>query len=115
MQSIQNKVILITGASSGIGQATATVLAAAGGTILIGARRTERLEALTAEIVQAGGKARWRRLDVTSRGDRQASVDDAVQAFGRVDVIINNAGLMPLSPMAPLKVDEWDRMIDVNI
>ena len=115
MPSFENKVILITGASSGIGQATATVLAAAGGAILMGARRTERLEALTAEIVQAGGKARWRRLDVTSRGDRQASVDDAVQAFGRVDVIINNAGLMPLSPMASLKVDEWDRMIDVNI
>ena len=115
MPSIENKVILITGASSGIGQATATVLAAAGGTILMGARRTERLEALSKEIVQAGGKARWRRLDVTSRGDMQAFVDDALQEFGRVDVIINNAGLMPLSPMASLKVDEWDRMIDVNI
>ena len=115
MPSIENKVILITGASSGIGQATAKVLAAASGTILMGARRTERLEALTAEIAQAGGKACWRRLDVTSREDVQAFVDDALQMFGRVDVIINNAGLMPLSPLASLKVDEWDRMIDVNI
>ena len=115
MPSIENKVILITGASSGIGHATAKVLAAAGGILLLGARRTERLETLAAEIVQAGGKARWRRLDVTSRDDVQAFVDEALKAFGHIDVIINNAGLMPLSPLASLKVDEWDRMIDVNI
>jgi len=115
MSSIANKVILITGASSGIGEATAKVLASAGGTVMLGARRTERLDALAREIVQAGGKARFRRLDVTSREDTQAFVDEALAVFGRVDVIINNAGVMPLSPMASLKVDEWDRMVDVNI
>lgn len=115
MSSIENKVILITGASSGIGEATAKVLASAGGVVMLGARRTERLESLAAEIVQAGGKARFRRLDVTSRQDTQAFVDEALEVFGRVDVIINNAGVMTLSPMASLKVDEWDRMVDVNI
>lgn len=115
MSSIENKVILITGASSGIGEATAKILASAGGVVMLGARRTERLESLAAEIVQAGGKARFRRLDVTSRQDTQAFVDEALEVFGRVDVIINNAGVMPLSPMAALKVDEWDRMVDVNI
>lgn len=115
MPSIRNKVILITGASSGIGEATAKVLANTGGAVMLGARRTERLEPLVAEIAQAGGAARFRRLDVTSREDTQAFVDEALAVFGRVDVIINNAGVMPLSPMAALKVDEWDRMIDVNI
>jgi len=115
MSSIENKVILITGASSGIGEATAKVLASAGGTVMLGARRIERLEALAADIVQAGGKAHLRRLDVTSREDTQAFVDEALEVFGRVDVIVNNAGVMPLSPMASLKVDEWDRMVDVNI
>lgn len=115
MSTIAEKVILITGASSGIGEATARVLAAAGATVMLGARRTERLETLVAEIAQAGGKARSRRLDVTSREDTQAFVDEAVATYGRVDVLINNAGVMPLSPMASLKVDEWDRMVDVNI
>jgi len=115
MSSIENKVILITGASSGIGEATAKVLASAGGVVMLGARRTERLESLAAEIVQAGGKARFRRLDVTSRQDTQAFVDEALEVFGRIDAIINNAGVMPLSRMAALKVDEWDRMVDVNI
>ncbi|MGY8526827.1 SDR family oxidoreductase [Paracidovorax citrulli] len=115
MSTIAEKVILITGASSGIGEATARVLAAAGATVMLGARRTERLETLVAEIAQAGGKAHSRRLDVTSREDTQAFVDEAVAAYGRVDVLINNAGVMPLSPMASLKVDEWNRMVDVNI
>ncbi|MBY4896805.1 SDR family oxidoreductase [Cupriavidus sp. AU9028] len=115
MSTIAEKVILITGASSGIGEATARVLAKAGATVVLGARRTERLQALAAQIEEEGGKARYRRLDVTSRADMQAFVDEAVAAYGRVDVIVNNAGVMPLSPMASLKVDEWDRMVDVNI
>jgi NADP-dependent 3-hydroxy acid dehydrogenase YdfG len=115
MNSIADKVILITGASSGIGEATARTLAAAGGRVVIGARRTERLAALQADIEKAGGTALASKLDVTSRMEVQAFADAALDAFGRIDVIINNAGVMPLSLMSSLKVDEWDRMIDVNI
>ncbi len=109
------KIILITGASSGIGEATARLLAEAGHAVVLGARRTDRLEALVAELEQAGHTARCRRLDVTSREDMQSFVDAAIAEFGRVDVIVNNAGIMPLSPMASLKVDEWDAMLDVNV
>ncbi len=115
MLNIQDKVILITGASSGIGEACARLLAHKGARVLLGARRSDRLEALVGEIREAGGTAEFRRLDVTSRADTQAFVDFAVERFGRVDVLINNAGVMPLSPLEALKVDEWDRMIDVNI
>jgi len=115
MTDIANKIILITGASSGIGEATARELAAAGATVVLGARRIDRLEKLVDEIEAAGGQARARSLDVTSRDDVQAFVDAARAAYGRIDVIINNAGVMPLSPMASLKVDEWDRMVNVNI
>lgn len=115
MLNIQDKVILITGASSGIGEACARLLAQKGARVLLGARRSDRLEALVGEIREAGGTAEFRRLDVTSRADTQAFVDFAVERFGRVDVLINNAGVMPLSPLEALKVDEWDRMIDVNI
>lgn len=115
MESINEKVVLITGASSGIGEATARLLAAAGATVVLGARRTERLEKLVAEIEAAGGSASYRALEVTSRDDMKAFAAAAKSDFGRIDVIINNAGVMPLSPMASLKVDEWDRMVDVNI
>jgi NADP-dependent 3-hydroxy acid dehydrogenase YdfG len=115
MNSIESKVILITGASSGIGDATARTLAAAGACVVIGARRMERLAALQTAIESAGGKAIARKLDVTSRDQVQAFADAALDAFGQIDVIINNAGVMPLSLMSSLKVDEWDRMIDVNI
>ena len=115
MTDISDKVVLITGASSGIGEGTARELGKAGGRLLLGARRTDRLEKLAEEITQAGGTAVPRRLDVTSRDDVEAFVAAAVERFGRVDVIVNNAGLMPLSPLAALKVDEWDRMIDVNV
>jgi len=115
MLNIQDKVILITGASSGIGEACARLLAQKGARLLLGARRGERLERLVAEIREAGGSAACRRLDVTSREDTQAFVDFALQQFGRVDVLINNAGVMPLSQLDALKVDEWNRMIDVNI
>ena len=114
-QDLSNKVIAITGASSGIGEATARLLAARGARIVIGARRTDRLEALAAEIRQAGGAVQVRALDVTNRLDVLAFVEFAVERFGRLDVLISNAGVMPLSPLAALKIDEWDRMIDVNV
>ncbi|MBA1272348.1 SDR family oxidoreductase [Stutzerimonas azotifigens] len=115
MSNISGKIILITGASSGIGEATARLLAAQGATVVLGARRLERLESLAASINEAGGIAVCRALDVTRREDTQAFVDFAEQRFGRIDVIINNAGVMPLSKLDALKIDEWDRMIDVNI
>ncbi|MGB4074863.1 SDR family oxidoreductase [Pseudomonas sp.] len=115
MLNIQDKVILITGASSGIGEACARLLAEKGARLLLGARRTERLEQLVGEIRAAGGNAEYRRLDVTSQADTQAFVDAALAQYGRVDVLINNAGVMPLSRLDALKVDEWNRMIDVNI
>ncbi|PTQ07856.1 oxidoreductase [Sphingomonas oleivorans] len=115
MSNIANKIVLITGASSGIGEATARALGKAGAVVVLGARRTDRLENLAAEITAAGGKAIYKSLDVTSREDVQAFADAALDTFGRIDVIVNNAGVMPLSPMASLKVDEWDRMVDVNI
>jgi len=110
-----SKVILITGASSGIGEATARVLAANGAKVVLGARRTERLEKIVAEIRAKGGVAEFRALDVADRNDVNAFVAFAREKFGRVDVIFNNAGVMPVSPMNALKVDEWDRIIDVNI
>ncbi|WP_394615961.1 SDR family oxidoreductase [Lentzea sp. JNUCC 0626] len=105
-----SKVVLISGASSGIGEATARVLAAAGHQVFLGARREDRLAALAAEI---GGA--YAPLDVTSRGSFQSFVDAAVARYGRVDVLVNNAGVMPLSLLSSLKVDEWDRMVDVNV
>jgi len=115
MQNLDGKVVLITGASSGIGEATARTLAEAGATVVLGARRTERLEKLVREIEAAGGKALAKALDVTDQAEVAAFAAEARSRFGRIDVIINNAGVMPLSPMAALKVDEWDRMVDVNI
>ncbi|MGW2917886.1 SDR family oxidoreductase [Streptomyces angustmyceticus] len=109
------KVVLITGASSGIGAATARRLAADGHRVFLGARRDERLETLCGEIGSAGGTAAFRRLDVTSAADLRAFVEAARTTYGRVDVVVNNAGVMPLSPLAALKTDEWDRMIDVNV
>ncbi len=110
-----DKIVIITGASSGIGEATARVLAAAGMTVVLGARRVDRLEQVAAAITADGGRARVRSLDVTDRTDMADFAQSAFNEFGRIDVIVNNAGVMPLSPMASLKVDEWDRMVDVNI
>ncbi|WP_413740252.1 SDR family oxidoreductase [Sodalis sp. RH14] len=111
----ESKVILITGASSGIGEATARLLASQKHQLVIGARRTERLAALAGEIQASGGSVCFRALDVTSAKDVDDFARFAQETFGRIDVIVNNAGVMPLSPLAARKVDEWDRMIDVNI
>lgn len=110
-----DKVVLITGASSGIGAGIARELAAAGAKVMLGARRVDRLDALVAELRAAGGVAEARALDVTDRADVEAFAQVARDVWGRVDVIVNNAGVMPLSLMASMKVEEWDRMVDVNI
>lgn len=115
MPELSEKVVLITGASSGIGEAIATDLGKAGAKVVLGARRSERLEATVREIEAAGGTARAHPLDVTRREEVEAFVRGAKDEFGRVDVIVNNAGIMPLSPLRALKVDEWERMIDVNL
>ena len=114
-EGIENKVVVITGASSGLGEAAARHLAAHGATVVLGARRADRIEALAAELTAAGHKARAVVTDVTDRDQVRNLVDTAVREFGRIDVMLNNAGLMPLAPLERLKVDEWDRMIDVNI
>ena len=113
--SIAGKVVVITGASSGIGEVTAKHLASAGALVSLGARRKSRLDALAGEIRAAGGKAHVHVTDVTRRADVEALVHGAREEFGRIDVIVNNAGIMPLSPFERLKVDDWDRMIDINV
>jgi NADP-dependent 3-hydroxy acid dehydrogenase YdfG len=115
MSNIEGKVVAITGASSGIGEATARLLAERGAHVVVGARRTDRLEKLVADIRAKGGTADYRALDVTKRKDVDEFVQFAEKQFGKVDVVVNNAGVMPLSPLEALKVDEWDQMIDVNI
>ncbi|RXZ66395.1 SDR family oxidoreductase [Pelagerythrobacter rhizovicinus] len=112
MTNINDKIVLITGASSGIGEATARELAAAGAKLFIGARRSERLQALAEEL---GESIAWRTLDVTDAADFDAFAYAAEERFGRIDALVNNAGVMPLSPLASLKREEWKRMIDVNI
>jgi NADP-dependent 3-hydroxy acid dehydrogenase YdfG len=115
MGALADKVIAITGASSGIGEATARLLAQAGARVVLGARRLDRLDIIARESRAAGGEAVACALDVTRREDCDAFVKAAVQAFGGLDVLINNAGVMLVDPFAALKVDDWDRMIDVNI
>lgn len=115
MSHTQGKIVVITGASSGIGEATARGLAAAGMKVVLGARRTDRLQSLVQAIRAAGGEAEFLALDVADRAAFEAIIAFAETRFGGVDVLVNNAGLMPLSPLAALKTDEWDRMIDVNI
>ena len=112
---MSDKVILITGASSGIGAGIARELAASGARLLLGARRVDRLQALAAELEQQGAEVAVAALEVTSRASVQQFADVALKRWGRIDVMINNAGVMPLSPLASLKVDEWDQMVDVNI
>jgi NADP-dependent 3-hydroxy acid dehydrogenase YdfG len=113
--NIKGKVVVITGASSGLGEATARLLSAEGAAVVLGARRVERLKSLADELTDKGGKALAIATDVTDHEQVKKLVDAAVQKFGRIDVMINNAGLMPHSPLERLKIDDWDRMIDVNI
>ncbi len=113
--NIAGKVIIITGASSGMGEAAARHLAAQGATVVLAARRSDRIDAIAEEITKAGGKAVAFATDVTRPSDMQKVAAAAMEAFGRIDVLVNNAGVMPLSPIERLKIDEWDRMIDVNL
>ena len=113
--NIQDKVIVITGASSGLGEATAQHLSTLGAIVVLGARRVERIEALAHELNTAGAQALALQTDVTDAAQVQALVDAAISKYGRVDVMLNNAGLMPHSPLERLKIEDWDRMIDVNI
>ena len=112
---IQDKVIVITGGSSGIGYSTAKALAKKGAKIVAGARRLDKLETLKKEIIDDGGEIIICETDVTKKSDCDNLVKQAIDKYGTVDVLINNAGLMPLSFVKSLKIDEWDRMIDVNI
>ena len=114
-EGIKDKIVVVTGASSGLGEATARLLSAQGATVVLGARRADRLESLAKEFERHGGKALAVTTDVTRREQVKALVDSAVQTYGRIDVMINNAGLMPQAPLERLKIDEWDRMIDVNV
>lgn len=110
-----DKVILITGASSGIGEGIARELAARGAKVLMGARRTERLDAIAEDLRGIGAEVATWSLDVTDLGSMQEFAQTAISLWGRIDVLVNNAGVMPLSPMSALKFDEWERMVDVNI
>jgi len=115
MNNIENKVIVITGASSGLGEATARLLAKKGAKVVLGARRTEKLEAIVQDIRAEGGQAEFIGMDITKPQEVQALIEKALSAFGQIDVLVNNAGLMSIAPLSELKVDEWDRMIDINI
>ncbi|MDO5613328.1 MAG: SDR family oxidoreductase [Paracoccus sp. (in: a-proteobacteria)] len=114
-ENIANKVVVITGASSGLGAATARHLAEKGARVVLGARRADRIDALAKELTEAGFQATAVQTDVTDKDQVKALVDRAVEVYGRIDVMLNNAGLMPLAPLERLKTDEWDRMIDVNL
>ena len=113
--NIEGKVVVITGASSGLGEAAARLLSAQGATVVLGARRTERIQSIADELTGRGGKAIAITTDVTQYLNVKKLVDVAVQTYGRIDVMINNAGLMPNSPLDRLKIDDWNQMIDVNI
>ncbi|MDE1828722.1 MAG: SDR family oxidoreductase [Thaumarchaeota archaeon] len=112
---IKGQIVIVTGASSGIGYATALAVAKAGAKIVAGARRKDRLEQLQKEIEKMGGECITVACDVTKRSDCENLIDVAIKKWNRVDILINNAGLMPLSFVKNLKVEEWDRMVDVNI
>lgn len=115
MSRLDSKVVAITGASSGIGAATALELATRGAAVVLGARRTDRLDSLVARIRTEGGRAEMLEVDVTKRADLEQLVTLAVNRFGRLDVLVGNAGVARTAPMADLDVDDWDAMIDVNL
>ncbi|QEE51019.1 SDR family oxidoreductase [Flavobacterium alkalisoli] len=115
MENIQGKVIAVTGASSGIGEAIARHLSGLGAKVVLGARRTDKLQRITDDIAEKGGVAAYRKLDVTQPDAMKAFVDFTVAEFGTIDVFVNNAGLMPLSMINSYKIGEWHKMIDVNI
>ena len=115
MSEITNKVVIITGASSGLGEATARRLAKNGAKLMLAARREDRLKELVADIEKEGGTAQYKVTDVTDRSAVEALAKATKDAYERIDVLVNNAGLMPLSPLAATKIDEWEQMIDVNI
>ncbi|WP_159980611.1 MULTISPECIES: SDR family oxidoreductase [unclassified Novosphingobium] len=112
---INGKVVVITGGSSGLGEATARHLAAKGATVAIAARRADRLGAIVADIETAGGKAKAYTTDVSDKAQVNALITDVLADFGHIDVLVNNAGLMAIAPMSEGHTDEWDRMIDINI
>jgi NADP-dependent 3-hydroxy acid dehydrogenase YdfG len=113
--NIEGKVVVITGASSGLGESTARHLAKLGATVVLGARRKDRLDAIVKNIQADGAKALAVSTDVTDRVQVEALVQQAIDTYGKIDVLVNNAGIMPIAPLSLLKVDEWDRMIDLNI
>jgi NADP-dependent 3-hydroxy acid dehydrogenase YdfG len=115
MSGIKDKVVAITGASSGIGEATALLLAERGAKVVLGARRSDRLEALAGRIADAGGDVAQARTDVRRRDDVAGLVGLACERYGRLDVLINNAGVMPISPLDELRVEDWEAMVDVNL
>lgn len=115
MSGLKDKVVVITGASSGIGEATALLLAERGAKVVLGARGLERLEALAARISDAGGEAAFAATDVRRRDDVAALVKLACDRYGKLDVLVNNAGIGPISPLDELRVEDWDDMIDINI
>lgn len=115
MSNVNDKVVIITGASSGIGEAAAKLLAHQGAKVVLAARREDRLKALAEEIRQDGGQAVSIQADVASYDDMKKLADFALKQYGRIDALVNNAGVMPASRLSELRVDEWDRMIDVNV
>jgi NADP-dependent 3-hydroxy acid dehydrogenase YdfG len=115
VEGIAGKVVVITGASSGLGEATARYLSERGATVVLGARRNERLEALAKELEGKGGNVLAVQTDVTDREQVKRLVDAAVETYGRADVLINNAGIMPQAPLERLTIDEWDQTIDINV
>ena len=114
-ENIKNKVVIITGASSGLGEATALLLAKYGAKVVLAARRKERLEKLAAEITSQGGEALVVVADVALQRDVERIAQETLKTYGRIDVLINNAGIMPQATLDKLKVEEWDKMIDINV